>query len=193
MGSSTGHQTNPRDEFDVHPYTVLLRFRSKWKPKRLAALWLLILTALPCQSQEDAGLASPKPLVASSNFDALHHYHLPRSNNHSIYFLPGSAELGESARQALSDTAAHLSALPHLMVKMEAYSDEFEDAAYGTEVRKARAEATIDALQELNIPRRRIVVTAGSDSEHTSSSCTSEYCRQSYRRVRLEFSRTSDH
>lgn len=168
------------------------------KAKQLATPWLLLLsalTALPCQSRETTGLALPNPLraAASTEGDVPHRYHLPRSNNHSIYFMPDSAALGESARQVLSDTAARLNALPHLVVTLEGYSDELEEAAYGYELRKARVEAMIDALQELNIPKRRIVTTSGHDSRQASASCASEYCRQSYRRVRLEFSRTSGH
>lgn len=179
----------------MHGFSPAVRMESK----RLAALWLLLLsalTSLPCQSQESKeGLASlnPLPVAASTDVDTLHRYHLPRSNNHSIYFLPGSAELSESAKRILSDTAAHLNALPQLVVTLEGYSDELEDAAYGPVVRRARVEAIVDALQEMNIPKRRIVTTTAHDSQQASASCTSEYCRQSYRRVRLEFSRTPGH
>ncbi len=68
------------------------------------------------------------PAAASTDTNGLHRYHLPRSNNHSIYFLPGSVELGDSARQVLSDTAVRLNALPNLVVTLEGYTDEFEDA-----------------------------------------------------------------
>lgn len=184
------------------PSNFIHRFPYSMRPEstRHAALWLLLLsalTALPCYSRENAGSASPnqQPTAAPAPADAgtLHRYHLPRSNNYSIYFLPGSAELGESARQVLADTAARLNALPHLVVMLEGYADEFEEAAYGPDLRKARVEAMIDELHKLNIPKHRIVTTIGHDSQQTSVSCISEYCRQSYRRVRLEFSRTSGH
>ena len=170
----------------------------RMEPKRLAAIWLLLLSALkalPCQSQETAGSASPSllPAAASTAVDALHRYHLPQSNNHSIYFKPGSAELGESARHAITDIAVRLNALPQLALTLVAYSDESEDASYGPSLRKDRVEAIIDALQGLSISSHRIhriVTTTDHNSEQTSTSCTSEYCRQSYRRVRLELSRT---
>lgn len=165
-------------------------------PMRCAVVWLVVLPVLTgplCHAEESAELASPNslPAFASSEAVGLHRYNLPRSNNHSIYFLPGSAELSESARQALSDSATRLNAIPQLVVMLEGYSDEFEDAAHGPGLRKARVEAVIEGLLERNIPMRRIVTTNGHDAEQTSAFCTSEYCRQSYRRVGLEFSRTA--
>lgn len=156
---------------------------------------LSMLVTLPCKGQDNARPVQSLELTKSVaiDADASHRYHLPRSNNHSIYFLPGSAELGESARQVLADTAARLNALPQLVVALEPYSDELEDNDYGFDLRKARVEVIVSALEEMHISKHRIVSTARPDKEQASSSCTSEYCRQSYRRVRIEFLRISGH
>lgn len=73
-------------------------------------------------------------------------YHLPISNNHSLYFLPGSSDLNESARSNIAAAARRLKAIPTLRASLVAYTDALEDSEYGDKLRRARAMTVSDAL-----------------------------------------------
>jgi len=150
-----------------------------------------MLTMQPCRAQDraEASQSLQAPAIPDPAADAFPQYHLPISNNHSIYFLPGSADLSESAKSNIVATAAHLKAIPVLFASLMAFTDAWENHEYGDELRRTRAATVADALVALGVPRQRISITAGKDHEQSAAPCTSEYCRQSYRRVRVDVSR----
>ena len=153
----------------------------------------LVLTAGFAFAEDVVGL-SPRQdpgAAADSRPTAPRRFQLPRSNSHNIYFSPGSSNLGESAHASLAATAARLKAAPRLSVSLTAYADAWENSEYGAELRRTRVAAVVDDLAALGIHSNRILATDGNERERRTASCTSEYCRQSYRRVRIEYFKPS--
>lgn len=129
----------------------------------------------------DSGSAMNTEQIAS------HQFLLPRSNVHSIYFAPGSPTLSETALTGLVAMAEYLKTNPLLSASLTAYSDPREDIEFGNELRKARADAVVDGLVALGIHGSRISAKNGIELERQITSCATEYCRQSYRRVGIEY------
>jgi len=139
---------------------------------------------------DDVASPSPHPepgAPADGGTSAPQRFQLPRSNSHNIYFAPGSSSLGESAHASLAAAAARLRATPALSVTLTAYADAWENSQYGAELRRTRVSAVVDDLAALGIHSNRILATDGNERERRTASCTSEYCRQSYRRVGIEY------
>jgi outer membrane protein OmpA-like peptidoglycan-associated protein len=116
-------------------------------------------------------------------------YRLRISHGRSIYFLPHSAELGESALAIIAAAAERLRAKPSETVQILAYSDDFADGPDNEDLRNRRAAAVIAIFRELGIAKQRTVTADTLRLLDGSALCTSEYCRQSYRRVELLFRR----
>ena len=156
----------------------------------IAVVWMLIGT--PSYAESDA--VSPQAIdahtVSNADVTTVPRYRLPPSNNRSLYFLPGSADLTESARLAIAEAVAHLKAIPALSISLKSYTDASEDHEYGPELRKLRATAVAGTLVAQGIPLQRILIEDSQDGEQQrTASCTSEYCRQGYRRVSVDFVR----
>lgn len=148
------------------------------------------LNATPVRAQKSDGFPSfqSTSVVTGTGVEAYPRYHIPRSSSHSIYFLPGSADLDDSAQMSVAIAAKRLIANSKLKVSVVAYGDDLEDSIYGAELRMNRAAAVAGAFDASGIHRHRISTAASKDHGQTSASCTSEYCRQSYRRVGIVFS-----
>lgn len=114
--------------------------------------------------------------------------HLPKSHTRSIYFLPGSSRLDDSANAAIAQVVARFQADARLRVTVTGYSDAVGDGSQAEELRRSRPEEVAESLSRLGVDRRRIYIVSGDEDEDTAQ-CTSEWCRQSYRRVGLAFSR----
>ncbi len=143
---------------------------------------------------DDVGSLSPRPdpgAAADGRPTAAQRFQLPRSNSHNIYFAPGSSNLGESAHASLAAAARRLKAVPALSVSLMAYTDAWENSEYGAELRRTRVAAVVDDLAALGIHSNRILATDGNERERRTAPCTSEYCRQSYRRVGIEYFKSS--
>lgn len=149
-----------------------------------------ILNATPVRAQKADGFPplQSASVITGTGVEAYPRYHIPRSNSHSIYFLPGSADLDDSAQMSVAVVAKRLIANSALRISLVAYGDDLEDGIYGAELRMKRAAAVVDAFDALGVSRHRISTTASKDLGQSSASCTSEYCRQSYRRIGLVFS-----
>jgi peptidoglycan-associated lipoprotein len=148
-----------------------------------------IMNATPVRAQKADGFPplQSASVITGAGVEAYPRYHIPRSSSHSIYFLPGSADLDDSAQMSVAVAAKRLIANSALRVSLVAYGDDLEDGIYGADLRTKRAAAVVDAFDASGISRHRISTTASRDPRQTSASCTSEYCRQSYRRVGLVF------
>ena len=155
----------------------------------LVAASMLAMEPGRAQDQAEASQSVHALANPDTGTEVSPHYRLPISNNHSLYFLPGSADLSESAKSNIAATAAHLKAIPALFASLVAYTDAWEDHEYGEELRRTRAVTVSDALVALGVLRHRISIRTGKDQEQSMAPCISEYCRQSYRRVRVEVSR----
>lgn len=178
------------------PYRACLGQSVLMRVCYLSALWLITASFLaPATSIGQTG-TEQEPLsitteptaadvVTSANF------HLPRSSLHSIYFLPGSADLNESASTCISTIAARLEADPALRVSVVGHADDFSEGVDSEALRNTRAVALADALSSLGISRNRISTTTSHEDVQGAAHCTSEYCRQSYRRVEVLFMRLS--
>ena len=123
-------------------------------PMKSKALTSLLLVAV-CMSAMDPGraqdrveptLSSTAPEISGIGNKTSLRYHLPISNNHSLYFLPGSSDLNESARSNIAAAARRLKAIPTLRASLVAYTDALEDSEYGDKLRRARAMTVSDAL-----------------------------------------------
>jgi outer membrane protein OmpA-like peptidoglycan-associated protein len=153
----------------------------------LVAATMLTVTPIRAQETDRSPLFQPASEVTGRGVEAYPRYHIPRSSSHSIYFLPGSADLDDSAKASIAFAAKHLAANSAVTISVVAYGDDVEDGTYGVQLRMKRATAVADAFDASGIPRHRISITASKDQGLTSEACTSEYCRQSYRRVGLVF------
>lgn len=122
---------------------------------------------------------------------AFRSYYLPRSNGHSIYFLPGSADLDDSAGSAIAEAVSHLASNPALRIMLTPFVDISSDGENADDLSKNRAAAVADALIAGGVNPDRISVTARRIENINIARCSSEYCRQSYRRVEMDFSRSS--
>ena len=117
-------------------------------------------------------------------------FRLPQSHRSSIYFSPGSAELGESAMTSLAATAASLKADTGLRITVVGYTDDRGEATDAENLRAARAAAVVDALLAEGAPQQRVAAEVAQDEMDTLP-CISEYCRQNYRRAGLLFSKAA--
>ncbi|GEM_PF-6350886 len=174
-------------------------FGYKARRRRIAPLLLFSLAmqaARPGAAQE-LPQAADTPVVpaamaataAEIDGDARRGFRLPPSHRNSVYFLPGSAELTETAIASLSDTAGRLQTDTALHVTVVGYADDLGEATSGEELRADRATAVVRALVALGVPLRRIATAAPDGEEDATRPCISEYCRQSYRRAALLFSK----
>ncbi len=117
-------------------------------------------------------------------------YQLQRSHTNSIYFLPGSNQFDDSAREAISAIALRWRGEPKFNVVLVAYTDDVTDERDTETLRKSRAETVAEALMSQGVEAVRISRTTPPDEQGTTMPCSSEYCRQSYRRVAILFSRS---
>lgn len=142
----------------------------------------MLLAAAPGAAQE---------IAHADGAETAGSFRLPMSHRTSVYFPPGSAELNASAVASIVAAAARLKTDPVLRVTVVGYADDLDEATYSEELCANRAASVIDALLAEGVPRRRMSTEAMPDEQDTLS-CASEYCRQSYRRVALLFSKASD-
>ena len=160
------------------------------------AFLLLVATAFVMRPGHAEPDRSPTPATveigaAANAVPETRYYRLPPSSVHSIYFLPGSDRFDESAQQAILNAAARLRADLTLNVALVPYLDEATDGDDAGSLVKSRADAVAHALEEAGIDPNRISRNTHHDEDTTTARCSSEYCRQSYRRVALLFSRAS--
>ncbi|MBI4985036.1 MAG: OmpA family protein [Rhodocyclales bacterium] len=156
---------------------------------------ILLASAIPAVADMETPAASVPGATApaedgpGSASDDSPSYRLPQSHGRSIYFLPGSASLDESAVASVAAAAARLQADPGLRLTVVGLADDQGDAGQGDELRAERAAAVVTALLELGIPSERMSPTVSRDED--AHQCISEYCRQIYRRAALIFSRSA--
>ena len=136
-------------------------------------------------------LATQAVAAAANELPETRYYRLQTSSVHSIYFLPGSDRFDESAQQAILNAASRLRTDQTLNVALVAYMDEATDGEDANSLVKSRADAVARALEEAGVDPDRISRSATHDDHAATARCSSEYCRQSYRRVALLFSRSS--
>lgn len=133
----------------------------------------------------------PQSFVSVNDAQDVRLFRLPKSHVGSIYFLPGSDRLDDSARAAINDIAARLRGDVNLHVALIAYADEVSDGGDSLSLQKSRADAVASALAGEGIDLGRISKSSKLDDYETTMPCSSEYCRQSYRRVAIFISRSA--
>lgn len=173
-----------------------LSFQIRRFRRRMAALLLCCLAmqaAPPGRAQEFPqadGDSAAAAAIPEANVEVRGGFRLPASHGNSIYFLPGSAGLTETALACLAAAADRLQANTALHVTVVGYADDLGEAAFGEELRAGRAAAVADELLALGVPPRRIATAAANGEEDAVLPCISEYCRQNYRRAALLFSKS---
>lgn len=173
-------------------YPDTLTAPNRW-PGTLLLAAFLTLVAVAGAAQEAVNIDGGPAQSSSAVVGEPGIYRLPRSHSQSIYFLPRSAELVESASASLAAIAAELKATPVLRITVVGYADDFGEAACGDRLRSDRATAVADTLLEMGVPSWRVSIGSPSEDGEAAVRCISEYCRQNYRRAALLLSKQGSH
>jgi peptidoglycan-associated lipoprotein len=111
----------------------------------------------------------------------------PLDHENSVYFGLASTRIDDAGRQVLRRHAAKLQADPKLTVTLSGYTDDLGSREYNVALGQKRVDAVEQELRALHVPAKQIRKRTYGYEKARPQRCVSEACRQSLRRVELNY------